>query len=280
MCGIAIALAPPASAATLFSTGNPDGLIGTASQPGTPGKIEIESADDFAMNTAARVDGATFTGILTNGATTSSITQVVVELYRIFSLDSDTTRTPVVPTRANSPSDVEFDSRNSAAQTLTFTTTVLNNGNPFSVSRSVINVPTSAPFTGGDGPQQGTEVQFNVSFTTPFNLAAGEHDFFVPQVALSGAGTNFLWLSAPRPIVSPGTAFPPGITDLQSWMRNANLDPDWLRIGTDITTSGPFNASFSLIGVAIPEPQSVVLLGSGVLGVFGCCAYGRRRHAA
>jgi hypothetical protein len=36
--------------------------------------------------------------------------------------------------------------------------------------------------------------------------------------------------------------------DLQSWIRNDALAPDWLRIGTDITGQGPFNAAFSLSG--------------------------------
>ena len=36
--------------------------------------------------------------------------------------------------------------------------------------------------------------------------------------------------------------------DLQSWIRNDALAPDWLRIGTDITAQGPFNAAFSLSG--------------------------------
>ncbi len=54
---------------------------------------------------------------------------------------------------------------------------------------------------------------------------------------------DFLWLSAPKPIVAPGAPFAP---DLQSWIRNDDLAPDWLRIGTDITKQGPFNAAFSL----------------------------------
>jgi hypothetical protein len=59
---------------------------------------------------------------------------------------------------------------------------------------------------------------------------------------------DFLWLSAPKPIVAPGTPFAPGAADLQSWIRNDALAPDWLRIGTDITGQGPFNAAFSLSG--------------------------------
>jgi len=60
------------------------------------------------------------------------------------------------------------------------------------------------------------------------------------------SGGNFLYLSAPF----PGTQFSP---DLQTWIRNANLKPDWSRIGTDITHQGPFNAAFSLAGDTIPN---------------------------
>jgi hypothetical protein len=59
---------------------------------------------------------------------------------------------------------------------------------------------------------------------------------------------NFLWLSAPKPVNPP--IF---VGDLQSWIRNDNLAPDWSRIGTDITHQGPFNASFSLSGETIAQ---------------------------
>src|SRR5262249_18832454 len=59
------------------------------------------------------------------------------------------------------------------------------------------------------------------------------------------------------PIVSPGgTPFPTGVTDLQAWIRNSNLAPDWLRIGTDIIdgpTPPTFNMAFSLSGETVPE---------------------------
>ena len=105
----------------------------------------------------------------------------------------------------------------------------------------------------------GEEVEFDVTFTTPFVLPP-DHYFFVPQVEL--ANGDFFWLSAPRPIVAPGTPFPPGFTDLQSWTRDdssGGIAPDWLRVGADITHQGPFNATFSLTGEVVPEPGSLIL---------------------
>jgi len=110
----------------------------------------------------------------------------------------------------------------------------------------------------------GQEVQFNVTFSTPFDLLA-DHYFFVPQVELSDTG-SFFWLSAPKPIVVPGTPFPPGSTDLQAWIRNENLAPDWLRIGTDIVGGTPaptFNMTFSVSGETIPEPSTMLPVAAG-----------------
>jgi hypothetical protein len=262
---------------TLFDTGAPDGLIATASRPDSAGKAEIESADDFVATAGGfKVTGATFTGLIVpdaNGAL-PTIGEVVVEIYRVFPNDSGPFSNNV-PTRANSPSDVEFDSRDSAASTLGFTTTTLSA--QFTALNSVLTGinPSPGQFTGGEGAVTGTEVQFSVSFSTPFVLPE-DHYFFVPQVQVTGG--EFLWLSAPRPIVPPGTPFPAGTTDLQSWVRNEDLDPDWLRVGTDITHQGPFNASFSLIGTAVPEPSSLALLGIGTASVV--VSIGRRavRH--
>src|SRR5438105_460275 len=104
----------PASAradGVIFTTGDPDGRMGMASRPESAGKIEIEAADDFILNHPASVTGASFTGLLPAGAALDTIQTVDVEIYRVFPKDSDTVRTIHVPTRANSPSDVAFDSR-------------------------------------------------------------------------------------------------------------------------------------------------------------------------
>ena len=113
----------------------------------------------------------------------------------------------------------------------------------------------------------GEEVEFDVAFTTPFLLGPDDHVFFRPEVDLGNAG-DFLWLSAPKPIIPPGTPF---AGDLQSWIRTDGpgaLAPDWERIGTDVTHQGPFNAAFSLTGT-VPEPGSLALLASALaaLGV-------------
>jgi hypothetical protein len=273
--------AVPAAADTpfFFSTGNPDGKIATASRPDTDAPFEIESADDFGLPHGTLITSATFTGLLPIGSTAADVSQVIVEMYRVFPRESDVNRTngpPTfstsnVPTRVNSPSDIAFQERDGGSG-LTFTTDVLKDD--FSALNSVIAGgihPLPGIFTGGNGPVRGEEVQFNVTFATPFLLPA-DHYFFVPQVQLDNG--DFLWLSAPRPIATPGTAFPPGFTDLQSWTRDDSedgIEPDWLRIGTDITNQGPFNAAFSVSGAVIPEPSTwaMMLLGFAGLGFAG-----------
>ena len=239
-----LSLPPRASASSFsFSTGAPDGLIGTLSRPASAGLVQTETADDFVLNECVLINQATFTGLLPLGAPLSSIDRVEVEIYHVFPVDSDTNRTPAVVTRTNSPSDVEIDdaTRDTLDGSLSANATVVN---PiFSVLNSVVNNINKSPnqFTGGEGPVTGTEVTITVTFDPPILLPA-DHYFFRPEAGLSSG--NFLWLSAPKPVNPP--LF---VGDLQSWIRNDNLAPDWSRIGTDITHEGPFNASFSLSGV-------------------------------
>lgn len=273
----ALALTRANAGSFSFSTGLPDGRLATASQPGNNTPIEIESADDFVLANPTQITSATFTGLLPSGAPLSNIGQVVVEIYRVFPTDSDVGRTSgpptfstsQVPTRVNSPSDVAFDSRDSLATgELSVTENILNRS--FNAANSIVNGINPIPnqLTHGEGPVSGEEVQFDVNFTKPFNLPA-DHYFFVPQVQV--AGGNFLWLSTARPIVSPGTPFTP---DLQAWIRNENLAPDWLREGTDIIGGTTFNEAFSLTGQTIPDSGSTALL----LGcAIGTMAYLKRR---
>lgn len=241
---LAAALAAPASAASFaFTTGSPDGAMAMATRPASAG-VEIEPADDFVLSACGTtLTSATFSGLIVGGANVGNVTEVDVEIYRIFPLDSDTSRTINVPTRANSPSDAAFVSRASTSGGgLTFAGSTIT---PlFTAANSVLNGihPKPSQTTGGEGPVTGQEVSITATFTTPITLPAG-HYFIVPQVGVP-TGSTFYWLSAPH--------FPPAFTgDLQTWIRNAPLAPDWLRVGTDIVggpTPPTYNAAFSLAG--------------------------------
>jgi hypothetical protein len=269
-----LAVASTAGAQTVFiSTGAPDGRLGSATNPSSAGVIERETGDDFLLANHTRVTAASFWGLLPTGLGTSGINAFTVEIYRVFPLDSDVGRTsgpptfstPQVPTRVNSPSDVALDSRDLGSG-LSLNASLLSS---FSVTNTVVNgLSVNA---GGEGPATGDQVLLQAQFTEPFDLAAG-HYFIVPQVGLTNG--TFLWLSAARPIVG-GTPFNP---DLQSWMRDANLDPDWLRLGTDIIGGTTFNATFTLTGQTVPEPGTLGLCGGGLVALL-TAGYRRRRRA-
>ncbi|HEV3351388.1 MAG TPA: hypothetical protein VG076_00620 [Acidimicrobiales bacterium] len=248
--GGAVLRGPAAHASSFtFSTTPPDGRMAMASRPiGASPNGETEAADDFILTSPTVLTNATFTGLLPAGDPLADVQQVVVEIYRVFPDDSNVGRTSgpptfstnLVPTRVNSPSDVEFTDRDSTGGSLSFTTSLLAAG--FGTANSV-NVgihPKPAQTTGGEGPVGGEEVLFTVGFTNPVSLPTG-HYFFVPQVRIGNPTQPFYWLSAAGPRLFAG--------DLQTWMRNPSIEPDWLRVGTDIVASGQtFNASFTLSG--------------------------------
>jgi len=266
LVGALIFTARPSYGATTefqFSTGAPDGVIATATRPPSAGKVETETADDFVITQQTQLTSATFTGLVV-GTGSLSFPRVTVDIYRVFPNESDTTRTINVPTRANSPGDVELVGRDTASNDMSFTVTDLGT---FSASNSVLNgisgLPT--PQTGGEGAVTGTQVRVDVTFTTPLDLAP-DHYFFRPEVEAADAAGEFYWLSAAKPITGTGTT--PFTPDLQTWIRNEGLAPDWVRIGTDVVgapagggTAPAFNASFTLTDVqtqAIPLPGALI----------------------
>jgi hypothetical protein len=248
-----------------YNNATPNNLMAMASRPDAGGKTEIEAADDFITPAEVSVDTASFWGVLTSTVAPATVQNVTVEIYRVFPKDSDTVRLIQVPTRANSPSDVAFTSRDAGSATLAFSTTTL--AASFTANNSVLTGihPSPNQTTNGEGPITGTEVRFDVTFTSPLDLPA-DHYFFVPQVQVSSG--EFYWLSGSRPISGAGTT--PLSPDLQAWIRNDALAPDWLRVGTDIVggqTPPTFNGAFTLDGATVPEPSSLLLLAAGAVGL-------------
>lgn len=220
-----------------FSTDSPDGRMGMGAIPGT------QTADDFVVSYQTVISSAAFYGLIPLG---EQVSTVRVDVFRTFPLDSVNPPSGHVPTRVNSPSDVEFpNTKRMSGVNMNFTSTTLSPS--FAAANSVLvginPVPNS--FTGGEGAVNGAEVLVVATFNPPITLPAG-HYFIALQVhPTSGA---FYWLSAAKPIAVPGTPFSP---DLQAWITNANIAPDWLRIGTDIVGGGTpptFNAAFTLSG--------------------------------
>ena len=171
------------------------------------------------MRQTTVITGATITGALVPATPLANLADVEVEIYHVFPLDS-VAPSGNVPSRVNSSSDVKIASatRDAAQGTLRFATTLVDPN--FLVKNTVVNGINKKPFniTNGEGQAIGVEVEIDITFTNPILLPAG-HYFFRPEVT----GGDFLYLSAPKPVVSPGTAI---ARDLQAWIRNSVLSPD------------------------------------------------------
>src|SRR5262249_30056856 len=164
-------LATPLWAAPFFfTTGSPNGQLGALSRRPSAGKIETETADDFPLQETTVITQATIFGLLPVGTPLNNIRDVEVEVYHIFPEDSDVARTsgpptfstPKVPTRVNSPSDVEIDTatRERTAGTLEISAQILSTN--FKVSNSVVN--NISLKTGGEGPISAEEVEITITF--------------------------------------------------------------------------------------------------------------------
>jgi len=251
MITASLGLATSASAASFFFTsGNPDGRLGALARGESTGKIETETADDFILAEPTVISGATITGLIT-AADVADIANVEVELYHKFPLDSINPPSGRVLSRTNSPADVEIDSatRDGSDGTLGFSYHFQAAG--VTVANTVVNgINPNPSLTGGEGPRTGDQVQITITFAKPILLPPGQY-FFRPDVVVTSG--DFLYMSAPR---SPGVPF---AGDLQAWIRNSRLAPDWVRIGTDVIGPPPpavaptFNMTFSLSGNTTPD---------------------------
>jgi len=152
-----------------FTTGSPDGKLGALSRPAGAG-LETETADDFVLTKPTVISGATLHGLISG----SAITSVEVEIYHVFQQDSDTSRTPLVPTRTNSPSDHEIASatRDSNHSDLSFAVVDVSD---FEVGNTVVDGINKSPLqlTHGEGAARGREQEIRVRFRTPIFLTAG-----------------------------------------------------------------------------------------------------------
>ena len=160
-----------------------------------------------------------------------------------------------------------FATRSSTAAELMFVPAIVQMS--FTAANSVLNGihPMPGQFTGGDGAVTGQEVTLQ---HLVLERAQPARRPLLLRPASPGDERRVPLAVGAAADRAPGVPFPAGSTDLQSWIRNAALDPDWLRVGTDITHQGPFNAVFTLSGdtvAAVPEPETYALLLIGIAAI-------------
>src|SRR5438552_11007423 len=172
MASILLIAAQLATAATFsFTPGGPDGKVGALSRRASPGNIETETADDFVLQQTTIINKATIKGLLPADTDLTKINDVEVEIYHVFPVDS-APASGHVPSRTNSPSDVEIGTatRDASSGTLTFSATVENAS--FSVDHTVVNGIT---VKAGEPGTTGEEVEITITFTSPIILPAGNY---------------------------------------------------------------------------------------------------------
>ena len=86
-------------AAVIYDNLAPNSQMAIASRPGGPGTFEIEAADDFLLSSSTSITSASFIGLMVPGtAGTPSISDIQIEIYRVFPQDSNTVRTVALRT--------------------------------------------------------------------------------------------------------------------------------------------------------------------------------------
>lgn len=279
--GVLIALTADASADAVLWNTLIDPSAGTAQigflsqQNSSP---ETEAIDDFVINPSLFPHGFAITQVSAQVLLTdpsATIDNLAVEFYRTFPVDSDLSRTPAT-TRTNGPADDgnEFAEFATDDGSLSFTQSVQNS--------SFILDTTIEPGPTGTGIQEfddttGSLQLLTMTLATPLTLDPTNPfpgDFathYWLELTASVSSGEFYWVQGGFPRSVPGGA-PVAGEDRQTWFTtNPGLTPDFRRVSdiinqSDGTTNPVFNSSMEIVGAPVPEPSTLILLSTGVLG--------------
>jgi hypothetical protein len=269
---------------TLINSAPGSTQIGYLSQQNS--SPETEAIDDFVINPAVFPHGFTINQVLGQILLTdpnATISNLSIEFYRTFPVDSDLGRTPG-NTRTNGPSDDgnEFAEFSTDDGTLSFTP-IVQNGN--FVLDSTIEPGASGTGVLETNPTTGSLLLLDMTLGSPLTLAATNpfpSDFathYWLELTAEVSSGEFYWVQGTLPRSVPGTP-PVAGEDRQTWFTtNPGLTPDFRRVsdiinGMDNTTAPAFNASMEIRGEpVVPEPATLTLVATG-----GLFAIGKRRR--
>src|SRR5881392_881216 len=86
--GVAMVGGPAFADPIIYNNLTPNNQIAIATSLNPPGGFDIETADDFFLNTQTFITSASFVGLIVpSPGGTPAISEVIAEMYRIFPLD-------------------------------------------------------------------------------------------------------------------------------------------------------------------------------------------------
>src|SRR5262245_48331912 len=260
---------------TLIDPSSGSTQIGFLSQQNS--SPETEAIDDFVINPLTFPHGFSINQVAAQVLLTdpnATITNLAIEFYRTFPVDSDPNRTPAV-TRTNGPSDDgnEFAEFATDDSSLSFSQSV-QNGN-FTLQTTIEAGPTGTGIL-ETTPTTGSLRLLTMNLASPLTLAPTNpfpNDFathYWLELTAEVSSGEFYWVQGVFPRTIPGV-LPVLGEDRQTWFTtNPGLSPDFRRVSdiinqADGTTSPVFNSSMEIHGNAVPEPSTLILLLSGGL---------------
>ena len=263
-----------------FSTGDPDGRIATASRPGRPPENSRSRSATISFSPTTSITSATFTGLVPAVASASECRRR--DLPRIsqgFGCRQHQRVANVLDAASADARQFALRHRIRGARRCDRRPELHDRSAEPQLHREQLGATRAASIPNRhrhrrrrSGHGRGSGVHANLYHPLP----PPGRPLFLRASGPAGRRRFLLAVGAETDPSRPGP-FRPAKLDADD-ISPDNLEPDWLRVGTDIVGAGAFNAAFSLTGSTVPEPSTWAMMLLGFAGL-GFAAYRRASKA-